>query len=153
MKKITFLFVALIATLFCACSDDENKDEYYDKQVTAQELESGTATYRKGDGSKTYYLVFQNGKIISYEWRGKNVDQIFFDYKIEGDSLYISRNRSSVEEDYEYHSLYIRMVHWGYDKTSDSDYATGGDQLLIRGDKDIYMFHTGFYDLSDISLK
>ena len=38
----------------------------------------------------------------------------------------------------EYYTLYISFVHWGHEKTT--DYGTGGEQLLIRGEDSPYEF-------------
>ena len=150
MKKITFLLVALMATMFCACSsDDDDKDEFYQKQVTATELEAGTATYQMTKGSKTYYLVFDDGALSAYEYKGgKITDSRYYDeYRIEGDSIYLTEKpfmEDVLGGETKHYSLYINMVHWG---NKDSD------QLLIRGDDVPYMFQTGYYDKSYTSLK
>lgn len=56
MKSLLFLMIT--ALMFAGCSKDEDKDEFYEKQITANELESGTGTYVMNKGSYTYYLVF-----------------------------------------------------------------------------------------------
>ena len=58
MKSLLFLMIT--ALMFAGCSKDEDKDEFYEKQITANELESGTGTYVMNKGSYTYYLVFKN---------------------------------------------------------------------------------------------
>lgn len=155
MKKLFALF--LFATLLIGCSsdDDNNKDEFSQRQVTASELESGTATYKQGKGTKTYYLVFKDGALTSWEYQGGEfTNHTYYKYEIKGDSLYLTKEPylgEILDGDTQYYTLYINMVHWGYDKTTDS--GTGGDQLLIRGDNVQDKLATGYYDSSSISLK
>ena len=155
MKKIIFLLIVFIATMFCACSsNDNNKDEFYQKQVTLAELESGTATYEMKKGTKTYYLVFEDRYLTYYEYMGgKFTDNRSVEYSIDGDSIRMVKHpfmEDVLGGEKEYYSLYINMVHWGFDKTSET--GTGGEQLLIRGDKIPYMLQTGYYDKSYTSL-
>lgn len=155
MKNLKFVLVALLATVLCACSNnDDNKDEFYQKKVTATELESGTATYKMKKGTKTYYLVFEDGYLTYYEYKGGQfTDNRSVEYSIDGDSIRMIKHpymEDVLGGEKEYYSLYINMVHWGLDKTSET--GTGGDQLLIRGDNTPYMFQTGYYDKSSTSL-
>ena len=41
MKSLLFLMIT--ALMFAGCSKDEDKDEFYEKQITANELEIGRA--------------------------------------------------------------------------------------------------------------
>lgn len=154
MKKALFLLVMLPLILFAGCSDDEEKDEFYQRQVTALELESGTATWETKYGSATHYLLFEEGHLIAFEYKNREfTNRRYFDsYKIEGDSIYLIEKGTYGAPDKNY-SLYINIVHWGFDK-KDSEDSTGGEQLLIRGDKDKlpYKFRDGYYDKSSISL-
>lgn len=59
MKNLLLLMIT--ALMFAGCSKDEEKDEFYEKQITANELESGTGTYVMNKGSYTYYLVLKMG--------------------------------------------------------------------------------------------
>lgn len=144
----------LLLLLFVGCSGDEEKDEFYQRQVTALELESGTATWETKYGSATHYLLFEEGHLTALEYKNRKfTDRRYFDtYKIEGDSIYLTVKGSYGAPDKSY-SLYINMVHWGFDKKSGED-SLGGEQLLIRGDKDKlpYKFREGYYDKSFISL-
>lgn len=153
MRKI--LLTMMVALLLAGCSKDEKKDEFYEKQITAIELESGTATYVMNKGSYTYYLVFENGELGYYKYKGGKFTSIrSVEYSISKNDLNII-DRPYMEEilggDTKYYTLYISFVHWGFERTT--DYGTGGDQLLIRGDNFPYEFETGYYNKSSISLK
>ena len=81
MKSLLFLMIT--ALMFAGCSKDEDKDEFYEKQITANELESGTGTYVMNKGSYTYYLVFKNGGLGYYTYKGDKFTSIHFvDYSI-----------------------------------------------------------------------
>lgn len=152
MKKALFLLAMLPLILFVGCSDNEEKDEFYQRQVTSLELESGTATWEIKYGSATHYLLFEEGHLTALEYKNRKfTNRRYFDsYRIEGDSIYLTEKGSYGASDKKY-ALYINLVHWGYDKGED---GTGGEQLLIRGDKDNlpYKFQEGYYDKSSISL-
>lgn len=155
MKNLISFFI--LSLLFFSCSsDDDNKDEFSQRKVTASELESGTATYSQKKGTTTYYLVFENSSLHKWEYKGGEfTSHIYYDkYEIKGDSIYLTEKPSYYEElggEIKHYTLYINMVHWGYDKTA--DYGSGGDQLLIRGDNFPYEFQSGYYDKNSISLK
>ena len=92
MKKL--LLLLLLFPLFISCGgDDEDQDEFYQKQVTNTELESGTATYKQVKGSSTYYLVFENGTLRTWVYKGgKFTDNMYYDKdEIKGDSLYFTK--------------------------------------------------------------
>lgn len=153
MKSLLFLMIT--ALMFAGCSKDEEKDEFYEKQITANELESGTGTYVMNKGSYTYYLVFENGKLGYYTYKGGKFTSIHsVDYSINKNDLNLVKHPYMEEVlggEKEYYTLYISFVHWGHEKTTDN--GTGGEQLLIRGDNYPYEFATGYYDKSSISLK
>ena len=153
MKSLLFLMIT--ALMFAGCSKDEDKDEFYEKQITANELESGTGTYVMNKGSYTYYLVFKNGGLGYYTYKGDKFTSIHFvDYSINKNNLNLVKHPYMEEVlggEKEYYTLYISFVHWGHEKTTDN--GTGGEQLLIRGDNYPYEFATGYYDKSSISLK
>ena len=147
MKRSLFL-LAVIFTLLSCSNDDEIRDEFSQRNVTAEELESGTATYFQTSASTTYYLVFNDGKMKSYIYKGGTfTDNRTYDYSIDGDSIHLIKRPfmgDVLGGENEYYSLYINMVHWGY--------LNKGDQLLIRGDGVPYNFKTGYYDKSLMSL-
>ena len=146
MKKILFLMIT--ALIMLSCGKDEEKDQFYEKSITSSELESGTATYVMVKGYSTYYLVFSNGTMGFHEYKnGKFTSRRSVKYSVNDNDLKLTENLSSTNK---YYTLYIAMVHWGYDKTT--DYGTGGDQLQIRGDDVPYGLETGFYDKSSFSL-
>ena len=153
MKNLLLLMIT--ALMIAGCSKDEEKDEFYEKQITANELESGTGTYVMNKGSYTYYLVFENGKLGYYTYKGGKFTSIHsVDYSVNKNDLNLVKHPYMEEVlggEREYYTLYISFVHWGHEKTT--DYGTGGEQLLIRGDNCPYEFATGYYDKSSISLK
>lgn len=153
MKSLLFLMIT--ALMFAGCSKDEDNDEFYEKQITANELEFGTGTYVMNKGSYTYYLVFKNGGLGYYTYKGGKFTSIHFvDYSINKNDLNLVKHPYMEEilgGEKEYYTLYISFVHWGHEKTTDN--GTGGEQLLIRGDNYPYEFATGYYDKSSISLK
>lgn len=131
-----------------SCGKDEDKDEFYEKKVTSNELESGTGTYVMKKGYSTHYLTFSNGTMGYSEYKnGKFTSIRYVNYSINDNDLKLTEEITGVNT---YYTLYIAMVHWGYEKTT--DYGTGGDQLQIRGDNLPYRLETGFYDKSEISL-
>jgi hypothetical protein len=150
MKQFVFLIIALPLLLINCTSDDTNpEDEFYHQQVTSTELESGNATYYNDSSrSATYYLVFKEGSLHSYEFRGNSNTFRYYDkYEIKGDSIYLTE-KPFYEEIFggetKYYALYIRKVHWGFDKKSEG--GTGGTQILIRGDNAPPNFRTGYYN-------
>ena len=153
MKSLLFLMIT--ALMFAGCSKDEDKDEFYEKQITANELESGTGTYVMNKGSYTYYLVFKNGGLGYYTYKGDKFTSIHFvDYSINKNNLNLVKHPYMEEVlggEKEYYTLYISFVHWGHEKTTDN--GPGGEQLLIRGDNYPYEFAIGYYNKSSISLK
>ncbi len=132
------------------------KMSFYEKQITANELESGTGTYVMNKGSYTYYLVFKNGGLGYYTYKGDKFTSIHFvDYSINKNNLNLVKHPYMEEvlggEKRILYSFISVFVHWGHEKTTDN--GTGGEQLLIRGDNYPYEFAIGYYNKSSISLK
>ncbi|MFQ7266176.1 MAG: hypothetical protein ACLRPS_04790 [Paraprevotella clara] len=148
MKKVFLLMALMLPMMFCGCSKDEDKEDGFEaRNVTANELESGTGVYEHVGYNTTYYIKFENGNLTSYEYKSNKFEDIrLFEYSIEGDKLNLIK-RPFMEEilggESEYYTLKIRMYHYGNDKE---------DQLMITGDNAPYNFYTGWYEKSIVEL-
>lgn len=66
MKKVTFLFVALIATLFCACNNDDDKSNPLD----------GTTWVADEGTEEVLTLAFQKSIVLHTFVYDKNLDGV-----------------------------------------------------------------------------
>lgn len=139
MKKHLFisLLVLGMSTLFISC---EKKDEFFIRNMSASELESGTATFVQRSGSKEWYIYFKNGYFgYAYFKRGEVVTMGHgYKYKLEGD-VFTLENKNYKGELTKY-SLKLDLVHWGNGR---------GEQLRLvdsSGNNAPYNLEDGYYD-------
>lgn len=141
MKKFLFLWAILPMIFACSSSDEEQQDEYYQRAVTASDIESYGGMWSQIKGSHTYYIRFREGKATIYDYKGGEFVDIrgFTKYELKGDSITFEETpiyQEILGGETKYYTLFINLIHkGGYEE----------DQLLIRGDDVPYNFQVGFY--------
>lgn len=134
MKK--YLFVSLLmlglSTLFVSCKEE---DEFYRRNVTASELESGTATFLQSLGSKKWFFYFKDGYFGYSYFKGKDCVTMSYNYKYTLNGSTLTLNKEGMKC-----ALTLELIHWG---------NGGGEQLRLVSKDDGSLPHDleeGYYD-------
>lgn len=145
MKKHLFisLLVLGMSVLFISCGE---KDEFFMRNMSASELESGTATFVQRSGSEEWFIYFKNGYFgYSYLKRGEVITMGHgYKYKLGGNTFTLEKKNYKGE--LTKYDLTLDLVHWGDGK---------GEQLRLvdlNGDNVPYNLEEGYYDKSYESL-
>ena len=114
------MLLLTMSMVFLSCEKEE-KDEFYERDITASELEAGYGTFSKVEGSKTHYLKFKDGILTISVFQGNKCESaVTWNYSVNGDELYLY-NANTIMGTKTY-SLKIEWIHWGKGR---------GEQLMV----------------------
>lgn len=147
MKRNLSLFLLLgFVSLFVSCTKEkEEKWQYEERTITAQELESGTGTFCYEIDNLVYYVGFKNGLFEYANFKNNQCEEVgAYQYSISGDKLTITKKYSSTSSK----TCYLKILWVKVQKDKSQLYI-----FKYPGTDDIpYKFHEGYYDKSDTSM-
>lgn len=131
MRKLILMLAMILPMVFVSCSDDENNDSFKTRNVSIEELESGTGTW-ESSYNPGYFIGFKQGKITYTDLYNELSGVYHADYSISGDVLEITDRNGGT------YTLEINIME--YD---------GKEELAISGTGEApYMFQKGAFNKS-----